>query len=172
MLRRAVFAALPPLLAVTGCGVAGPSSSTQPVAGNAETDRIAGTVATAIGTPRHETIEGYARAALDTPAGRDGRLTVVAMESLRAKELVDPLGRLTFRIEAEGSTDRAYVVDNTVACYSMAFSYYGWVDHGGPPRRSPCPTPAAPITPRSSAEIDDTVVIKPCYSGSNNCPGG
>ena len=52
-----------------------------------ETDRIARTVSTAIGHPRQDSAAGYARAALDTGAGRSGTLSVVAMEELRADEL-------------------------------------------------------------------------------------
>jgi hypothetical protein len=56
-------------------------------AGNAETDRIAKVVSDAISYPYKKSAARYARAALATRAGQDGRLRVVAIEELKADEL-------------------------------------------------------------------------------------
>ena len=55
--------------------------------GNAETDRVAKVVSDAISYPRQESAAGYARAALATRAGHDGRLRVVAIEELKRMSL-------------------------------------------------------------------------------------
>jgi hypothetical protein len=69
--------------------------------GSAETDRIAEVVSSAVSYPRQESAAGYARAALATRAGQDGRLRVVAIEERKADELTDPLGRLVFLVHLE-----------------------------------------------------------------------
>jgi hypothetical protein len=60
---------------------------------SAETDRIATVVADAISYPRQSSAAGFARAALATRAGQDGRLRVVAIEELPADEPGDPRTR-------------------------------------------------------------------------------
>ena len=57
---------------------------------SAETDRIATVVADAISYPRQSSAAGFARAALATRAGQDGRLRVVATEELPADDPRDP----------------------------------------------------------------------------------
>jgi hypothetical protein len=110
-----------------------------------ETDRIARTVATAISHPRQDSAAGYARAALATGAGRDGRLQVVAMEELRARELIDPMARLVFRVHLEEEEAGWFTRTPAVtACYEARFSYYGVV---GTPRRIGCPEDATPVVP-------------------------
>ena len=112
--------------------------------GNAETDRIAKVVSDAISYPRQDSAAGYARAALATRAGQDGRLRVVAIEELKADELGDPLGRLVFLIHLEGSEAGWTRSPPVTACYKAEFSFYGVV---GGPRRMICPRDASPITP-------------------------
>jgi hypothetical protein len=113
-------------------------------AGNAETDRIAKVVSDAISHPRQDSAAGYARAALATRAGQDGRLRVVAIEELRADELTDPLGRLVFLVHLEGSEAGWTTSRPVTACYEAEFSFYGVI---GSPQRLACPGDAAPITP-------------------------
>lgn len=112
--------------------------------GNAETDRVAKVVSDAISYPRQESAAGYARAALATRAGQDGRLRVVAIEELKADELGDPLGRLVFLIHLEGSEAGWTTSPPVTACYKAEFSFYGVIDS---PRRMVCPQNASPVTP-------------------------
>jgi hypothetical protein len=112
--------------------------------GNAETDRIAKVVSDAISYPRQDSAAGYARAALATRAGQDGRLRVVAIEELQADELGDPLGRLVLLIHLEGSEAGWTISRPVTACYKAEFSFYGVIDS---PRRMVCPRDATPVTP-------------------------
>jgi hypothetical protein len=123
------------LAAMAGCA-RGPRSD--------ETDRVARTVSTAISHPRQDSAAGYARAALDTGAGRSGTLSVVAMEELRADKLEDPLARLVFRVHLDEEEAGFTRVPAVTACYEARFSSYGVV---GSPRRIGCPEDAAPIAP-------------------------
>lgn len=109
-----------------------------------ETDRIAKVVADAISYPRQDSAAGFARAALATRAGQDGRLRVVAIEELRADELEDPLARLVFRVHLESSEAGFTKIPAVTHCYEARFSYYGVIDS---PRRIACPKDAAPIVP-------------------------
>jgi hypothetical protein len=123
--------------------------------GSAETDRIATTVATAIGSPRPDSADGLVRAALATQAGIDSRLTVVEAEELDAKELVDPFARLVFRVHLESSGTGFSTTEQVTACYEARFSFYGVV---GSPLRIDCPAGAAalvpaPLPPQAHAEI-------------------
>jgi hypothetical protein len=68
------------------------------------TIRIAKVVSDAISHPRQDSATGYARAALATRAGQDGRLRVVAIEELRADELGHPRRRALPRT-AQVATD-------------------------------------------------------------------
>lgn len=127
-------------------------------AGNSETDRVASTVATAISYPRQDSVDGLVRAALQTGAGQDARLTVVEATSLRAPAVADPLARLVFRIHLAGTRSGFSSVDPVTACYRAEFDYYGII--GSPPadqlpvrrrtgRAAPdCPRPDRP--PRTS----------------------
>ena len=112
--------------------------------GNRETDRIANVVSDAISYPRQDSAAGYARAALATRAGQDGRLRVLAIEELKAGKLGDPLGRLVFLIHLEGSEAGWTISRPVTACYKAEFSFYGVV---GSPRRMVCPRDATPVTP-------------------------
>lgn len=118
------------------------SCSTAP--GNDETDRVATTVATAISYPRQDSADGFIRAALDTTAAKDSRLTVVDAEEIHARELVDPLARLVFRIHLEGSESGFFRTDPITACYETEFNFYGMM---GSPQRTTCPAGAAAIVP-------------------------
>lgn len=109
-----------------------------------ETARVARVVSDAISHPRQESAAGYARAALATNAGRDGRLRLLAVEELRADKLEDPLARLVFRVHLEGSEAGYTNIPAVTHCYEARFSYYGVV---GSPRRIACPEGAAPIAP-------------------------
>ena len=171
--RSIGFAAL---LLLPGCASLPQPES--PSGGTAETSRIVRTVAVAISHPRHKTIAGYARAALDTRAGQDGRLSVVGMTSLEAPELSDSYGTLVFQIR-ESSTSAASESPPAwgpqpppaIACYSLEFGRWGWRDPNEVPRTVPCPDPATPIVPPTSA-AEDTYDERPCYSGSDCSAGG
>jgi len=113
-------------------------------AGNRETDRIADVVTRAISSPRQETAEDLARAALATDAGQDGRLEVIEAAELEAAELGDPLARLVLRISLPGSEAGFVRTEPVTACYRAVFSYYV-VE--GTPRRTACPAGAVAITP-------------------------
>ena len=124
-------------------------------AGSAETDRIAEVVSVAISHPRQDSAAGYARAALATRAGQDGRLRVVTIEELPADELTDPLARLVFLVHLEGSEAGWTTSPPVTACYQAAFNYYGVI---GSPRRIVCPRDATPITPPPT-QPKSTIVI-------------
>jgi len=71
--------------------------------GNAETDRIADTVARAISSPRQNSADGFVRAALATHAGQASQLTVVEAEELHANKVADPFVRLVFQVDLAAS---------------------------------------------------------------------
>jgi hypothetical protein len=123
--------------------------------GNAETDRIAKVVSDAISYPYQKSAAGYARVALATRAGQDGRLRVVAIEELKADELGDPLGRLVFLVHLEGSEAGWTTSPPVTACYKAEFSFYGVV---GSPRRMVCPRDATPITPPPTQPTPEIVI--------------
>lgn len=136
-MRHVVRAVLLPVLlfSVSGCAVH---------AGNSETDRIAETVAVAISYPVQTSAEGFARASLATAAGHDGRLVVLEVEELTAKEYVDPLARLVWRIHLPGSESGWVRSDPLTACYEVLFNRYG---NTGKPSRRRCPKNTAPVVP-------------------------
>jgi hypothetical protein len=123
--------------------------------GNAETDRIAKVVSDAISYPYQKSAAGYARAALATRAGQDGRLRVVAIEELKADELGDPFGRLVFLVHLEGSEAGWTKSPPVTACYNAEFSFYGII---GSPRRMVCPRDATPITPPPTQPTPEIVI--------------
>ncbi len=129
------------------------SCATSP--GNAETDRIADTVARAISSPRQSSANGFVRAALATHAGQDSRLTVVDAEELHATKVADPLARLVFQVDLAASGTGFSSTEPITACYKVLFSYYGVIDS---PQRISCPKGAtavvpAPVPPRAHAVI-------------------
>jgi hypothetical protein len=136
-MRRCLFLPLSALLLLAGCVYAGPMAQ-----GNNETDRVARVVSDAIGWPRQESAMGYARAAADTTAGQDGRLTVIEVTELKADNLSQPFGELTFLVHVDGSTDGFIETDPVTACYRAEFGFYGVV---GSPRRTHCPEDPAPV---------------------------
>lgn len=123
------------LVALTSCSAAN---------GNAESDRVASIVASAISSPGQGTADGYTRAALATGAGRDSRLVVVEAEELSAVQSVDPVARLVFRIHLKGNGSWLGPNAATTACYEASFSVYGVT---GSPRRVRCRPGATPIVP-------------------------
>jgi len=118
------------------------SCSTAP--GNAETDRVATVVATAISQKRLDSMDGYVRAALATRAGRDSRLTVVEADELHADQLVDPLARLVFQVHLDDTGTSTFGREPITACYEAKFSYYGVI---GNPHRVDCTVGATAIVP-------------------------
>lgn len=124
------------VLAATCCACAGRHP------GNDETDRIAQVVSDAISWPRHDSAIGYARAAADTTAAKDGRLTIVGVEELEAEDVEDPFARLTYRIHLEGSLGGFIETDPVTACYVAEFDLYGVA---GAPDRIGCPADAEPV---------------------------
>ena len=132
-----------------GCSRAPGNAEAPP--GNAETDRIAKVVADAIGYPRQDSAAGFARAALATRAGQDGRLRLLAIEDLPAGDPrgpQDPLARLVFRVHLEASEGVFRTEPPVTACYEARFNYYGIM---GSPRRIACPPGATPVTPPTAA---------------------
>lgn len=105
-----------------------------------ETDRVARVVADAISYPRQDSAAGFARAANDTTAAKDGRLTVIEVDELHADDLQDPLARLVFRIHLVGSQAGFNTVPAVTTCYTVEFSRYGVI---GDPDRTRCPVRAS-----------------------------
>jgi hypothetical protein len=125
---------------------------------SAETDRIATVVADAISYPRQSSAAGFARAALATRAGQDGRLRVVAIEELPAddpRDPQDPLARLVFLVHLEESGGAFTTIPAVTTCYEARFNDYGIM---GSPRRIACPPGATPITP-PPAEPEPEIAI-------------
>jgi hypothetical protein len=98
---------------------------------------------------------GYARAAADTTAGQDGRLTVVEVTELEVDDLSDPLGELMFLVHLDGSTGGLMETDPVTACYRAEFGFYGVVSS---PRPTRCPKDATgvdiPAPPSSDPPVE------------------
>jgi hypothetical protein len=118
--------------------------------GNDETDRIAKVVADAISFPRQSSAAGFARAALATRAGQDGRLRVVAMEGLASDRPEEPMARLVFLVYLPAETSSWRTIPAVTACYEARFNYYGIIDSPG---RMDCPPGTAPVTPPTEAPV-------------------
>jgi hypothetical protein len=123
--------------------------------GNDETDRIAKVVADAISFPRQSSAAGFARAALATRAGQDGRLQVVAVEELEADRPEDPRARLVFRVHLPADEGGWRTIPAVTACYEARFNYYGTIDSPG---RMTCPRGAAAVTPPTEAPVPEVVI--------------
>jgi hypothetical protein len=126
---------------LVGCGRSAPQQE--------EADRVARVVGMAISYPRQADGAGYVRAARDTAAGRDGRLTVV---ELRRIDDTDEAwaARLTFRVHLpEIERDWGKAIPALTTCYRATFSPAGLVDG---PDRADCPSAttwvAVPPAPR------------------------
>jgi len=129
------------------------SCATSP--GNAETDRIAATVARAISSPRQSSANGLVRAALATHAAQASRLTVVEAEELHADKVADPFARLVFQVHLAASGTGFSSTEPITACYKVLFNYYGVI---GSPQPISCPVGAtavvpAPVPPQAQAVI-------------------
>ncbi len=114
---------------LSGCAIGGPPRAE-------ETDEVAQVVALAIDSPRQADAVGYARAAMDTRAARDGRLTVVRVTA----------GHLVLRVHLEAYDDTtSFTFDphepEVFTCYELEVGVSGV---SGPERR-PCPAGAAPV---------------------------
>jgi hypothetical protein len=118
------------------------SCSTPP--GNAQTDRVAATVATAISSPRQRSADGLVRAALATTAGEQSDLVVIEAKDIDAHQIADPLARLVFRVHFDGAEKGFSSTDPITACYAAQFNFYGIV---GSPRRIQCSRTATAIVP-------------------------
>ena len=144
MIRRSRVTVIGFVMAASTLSACAASQDDASIPGNDETDRIARVVADAISYPRQESADALTRAAVDTSAGRDGRLSVLIAEDLQADELVDPLARLVFRVHLEAYQAGLTSVESVTACYEGFFSYYGVID---PPGRVECPPVSRAITP-------------------------
>ncbi|HET6167151.1 MAG TPA: hypothetical protein VFE07_10010 [Marmoricola sp.] len=134
------------VLGAVACG--GPEQPTDPAARARlhETDRVAQVVSDAISYPRQDSAAGFARAANDTAAARDGRLVVIGMHELKATANEDAIARLTFRVHLTGSDAGFGNEPSITACYSVQFNRYGVM---GSPTRIDCPVDAdaVPVPP-------------------------
>ncbi len=120
------------LVSVSGCGAFFDPRQ-------AEADRVAQVVTDAISFPRQHSAAGYARAAADTTAARDGRLVVVEAREVRGRSREDPTARLAYRIHfpeepAAGVWDLGSPA--LTVCYAVELDQDGAL---GPPRRRECP---------------------------------
>lgn len=129
-------------LVLAGSLLAGCGSTAFSAPGNDETDGVAQVVSEAIGWPRQDSAMGYARAAADTTAARDGRLSVVDVTEQPTDDQRDPFGKLTFLIHLDGSTAGLIRTDPVTSCYRVTVGPYGVQ---GSPRRIHCPNHATPV---------------------------
>lgn len=110
--------------------------------GNAQTDKVATTVADAISSPRQGSADGLVRAALGATENQD--FTVLEAEDLDADKIDDPLARLVFRVHLPATLSGFISADPVTACYEAEFNYYGVI---GSPDRIRCPAGARAIVP-------------------------
>lgn len=149
------------LLFVCACGE--PAEPRDPAvrARLGETDRVARIVADAISYPRQDTAAGLARAANETAAARDGRLTVIELHELEAEDLEDPLARLVFRIHLDESQAGFVTTPEITTCYRAEFNRYGVIDSPDridcPPNSVPVSVPPAPAVPVVPVGADKVV---------------
>jgi hypothetical protein len=153
------------LVCLTGCAVGGPPPDRDP-------DRVAQVVSLAIDFPRQDDAVGYARAAADTRAARDGRLAVVGVSERR----------LVLRVHFDAYDDDTSFtlrrhVPAVTTCYDVAVGVAGV----GEPERRSCPPDATPVVlppPPPVAEIPvgaDAVVrsvLRRTSSGSEAAAAG
>lgn len=123
-------------------------------AGSSQTDQAAQRVAVAMNAQRHNTAQGYARAALDARSGSSG-FSVLVAQDLSAKGPQDAHAHLVFRIHWDATESGWTRTDAVTACYSVDFNHYGLA---AGPSRVDCPANASPITPppTSPVEIPDS----------------
>jgi hypothetical protein len=133
---------------------AGAASCSRPPRSD-ETDRIAKVVADAISFPRQQSAAGFARAALATRAGQDGRLQVVAMEELEADRPEDPMARLVFSVHLPADEGGWSSTPAVTTCYEARFNHYGIIRS---PKRMACPPGATPITPPTGAPVPEVEI--------------
>lgn len=135
MTRRPALALLAALPLLASCGA--PDLF---LPGNGETDRIAQVVADAVSWPRQDSAVGYARAAADTAAAEDGRLTVIGYDDLAAEQPDEAYAELRLLVHLDGTTGFGGSHPVT-ACYRVGFGSYGVA---GSPDRIRCPEDPAP----------------------------
>ena len=133
--------------AAAGCSPPPPRSD--------ETDRIAKVVADAISFPRQSSAAGFARAALATRAGQDGRLRVVEMQELAASRPEDPLARLVFLVHLPGDQSGWTPVPAVTTCYEARFNRYGVIRRL---RTIDCPANPTPVVPAPEPTTPDVQI--------------
>jgi len=150
-MRRTIATALSALVALTA------SSCGSDHEGTKETDRIASVVSTAISYPRQDSGEAYARAALATRAGQDGRLRVIGIDEAEPSDEggSTPVARLVYLVHLDGSGDGLGSSPPVDACYDAEFDHDGVV---GTPARRDCPSNPVAITPTPIAPTPKAVV--------------
>ncbi|MCP3804612.1 hypothetical protein NLX83_35610 [Allokutzneria sp. A3M-2-11 16] len=124
--------------------------------GDAETDRQANTLASAISYPRQDSAAGFARAALAVWKGNGAQLAVLDMQEIPRTDL-DPakqFAHLVIRIHRPAPEAPKFGprIEALNACYGMDFNFYGII---GEPERISCPD-KAPVTP--PPPTPDTIV--------------
>jgi hypothetical protein len=129
---------------LSGLALTAALSSCSTATGNAETDRIATTVAQAISSPRQASAVGLVRAARVTRAGKLGQLVVIEATDVDADRIVDPLARFVFRVHLDGADKGFSSSDPITACYAARFSFYGVIST---PRRLKCLPAGRAIVP-------------------------
>lgn len=116
--------------------------------GDAETDRQAETLATAISYPRQPDAAGFARAALATTLGKSGNFAVLlAREVPHGVDVAERTAQLMIRIHQPALEPSGFFGRSRPArdvCYEMNFNYHGIM---GRPARTGCPKDATPYTP-------------------------
>jgi hypothetical protein len=156
--QRWVLTAATVLAVAAGSGCAATESARE-----READRVAQVVADAISYPRQSDADGFVRAAHDVRAGRDGRLTVVAMERSGDDELGDRLARLTFRVHLPAVDDGWGQDPALTRCYRVDFARYGVMD--GSPTSTDCPArrswvDVAPAPPKARTPAGTSEVVR------------
>ncbi|WP_086829200.1 hypothetical protein [Allokutzneria sp. NRRL B-24872] len=132
-------------LVLVGAAVLLTSCSTPP--GDAESDRQADTLATAISYPRQDSAMNLARAALSVWKGHGGLAVLEAREiPVPDRNPTKTFAHLVIRVHRPAVEPVMFAPrkEELNACYAMDFNYYGIVDK---PTRTSCPGTATPITP-------------------------
>lgn len=118
---------------LTGCSLSGH-------AGNAQTDRQADTLASAISYPVQSSAQGWADAARWTSLGQSERFAVLEVRDMPSSARLEPSAEIVILIHQPRSEAGLIVTEAVTACYQIVFNAYGAMGTS----RTGCPEDARP----------------------------